>query len=181
MSLVRQRTDPAIFLDYPSSILSQEKNMKSSYTINTLILIATTVLGGCASNGPKQTSTPYSTPYSSTSQTSSSYGTIESIQVTRPGNTSTGAGVVAGGLVGGLLGNQIGSGNGRTAATIAGVIGGAMVGNNVEQNRSIQGPDMYQVRVRLDNGDSTTTVQDSIYEMRVGNRVRVIDGRAYRY
>jgi outer membrane lipoprotein SlyB len=181
ISLVWQRTDPSIFFDYPGFILNQEKNMKSPHAISLLMLIATTVLGGCASNIPQQTSTPYSTPYSNSSQPSNSYGAIESIQATRTSNTNSGAGVVVGGLVGGLLGNQIGSGNGRTAATVVGAVGGAMVGNNVEQNRTLQGPDAYQIRVRLDSGNSTTVVQESVYEMRVGDRVRIVDSRAYRY
>ena len=153
--------------------------MKSTIAIRAIVLAAATVLAGCANTSPQQTtSIPYSTPYQNTF-----YGSVESIQVIRNtsnGNTS-GAGAVVGGLVGGLLGNQVGGGNGRTAATVVGAVGGAMVGNNVEQNRGAQGPDMYQIRVRLDNGDNLNVTQDSIYDLRVGNRVRVADGRAYRY
>lgn len=152
--------------------------MKSILTISALTLIAATVLGGCASNSPQQTSTPYSTPSRTNTD---SYGSIESIQVTHAANNTSGTGAVVGGLVGGLLGNQVGRGNGRTAATVVGAVGGAMVGNNVEQNRNAQGPDRYQIRVHLDNGDSMIVMQDSIDDMRVGNRVRVADGRAYRY
>ena len=152
--------------------------MKSTHTISALMLIATTVLAGCASNSPQQTSTSYSTPSQSNAN---SYGAIESIQVMRADSNSSGGGAVVGGLVGALLGNQVGSGSGRTAATVVGAVGGAVVGNNVEQNRNAQVADRYQIRVRLDNGDSTTVVQDSIVDLRVGNRVRVVDGRAYRY
>lgn len=155
--------------------------MKSTHTISALMLIATTVLGGCAANGPQQTSPAYSS-YSTPSQSNaSSYGTIESIQITRAGNPSSGGGAIVGGLVGGLLGNQVGSGSGRTAATVVGAVGGAVVGNSVEQNRNAQAADMYQIRVRLDNGDSMTVMQDSAVDLRIGNRVRVVDGRAYRY
>jgi outer membrane lipoprotein SlyB len=35
--------------------------------------------------------------------------------------------------------------------------------------------------VRLDNGDYQTIVQDDVNDLRVGTRVRVVDGRAYRY
>ncbi len=156
--------------------------MKSPHNISAMMLIATTVLGGCAANGPQQTSAPYSPSYSTPSRSNASgYGTIESIQITRAGNPSSGGGAIVGGLVGGLLGNQVGSGSGRTAATVVGAVGGAVVGNSVEQNRNAQTADMYQIRVRLDNGDSTTVVQDSIVDLRVGNRVRIVDGRAYRY
>ncbi|MGB9107914.1 MAG: glycine zipper 2TM domain-containing protein, partial [Telluria sp.] len=78
-------------------------------------------------------------------------------------------------------GNQVGSGGGRTAATVAGGVAGAAIGNNVERNRSADGQQMYQVNIRLDNGEYRTVVQDSVYDLRVGNRVRVVDGRAYRY
>lgn len=153
--------------------------MQSNHTIGALMLIATTVLGGCASNGPQQTSTPY---YSNSGSNSSSYGAIESIQMTRPAaNATSGGGAILGGLVGGLLGNQVGGGSGRTAATVVGAVGGAVVGNNVEKNRNAGAPAMYEIRVRLDNGDSMTVVQDSIYELRVGNRVRIADNHAYRY
>jgi outer membrane lipoprotein SlyB len=158
--------------------LSQEKYMKSTHTISALMLIATTVLAGCASNSPQQTSTSYASPSQSNA---SSYGAIESIQVMRPDNTGSGAGAVVGGLVGGLLGNQVGAGNGKTAATVVGAVGGAVVGNNVEQNRNAQAPDRYQIRVGLNNGDSATVVQDRVDDLRIGDRVRVVDGRVYRY
>jgi outer membrane lipoprotein SlyB len=63
---------------------------------------------------------------------------------------------------------------------VAGAVGGAVVGNSVEANRA-NNRDVYQIGIRLDNGDYRTIVQDSVYDLRVGNRVRVVDGRAYRY
>jgi outer membrane lipoprotein SlyB len=105
---------------------------------------------------------------------------IDSIQVVRVDPATSGVGAVAGGLVGALAGNQIGSGSGRTAATAAGAIGGALVGNSVERNRN-QPYDTYQISIRLDNGDYRTINQDSAYDLRVGNRVRLVDGRIYRY
>jgi outer membrane lipoprotein SlyB len=41
--------------------------------------------------------------------------------------------------------------------------------------------DVYQISIRLDNGDYRTINQDSAYDLRVGSRVRVVDGRVYRY
>lgn len=150
--------------------------MKSTLTLSAMTLISATVLGGCASNGPHQTSTPYSTH-----QTAAGYhGSIESIQASHASNDASGAGAVASGLVGGLLGNQIGNGNGRTAATVAGAVGGAVVGNNLEQNRNAPSRDMYRIRVRLDNGNSTTVTQDSMYDLGVGSRIRIVDGRVHR-
>ena len=100
----------------------------------------------------------------------------------RGGGNTSGAGAVVGGLVGALVGNQVGSGNGRTAATVAGAVGGAAVGNSVEANRNANGgQEMYQINIRLDNGEYRSVTQDSVYDLRVGNRVRLVDGRAYRY
>ncbi|EGF31030.1 putative outer membrane lipoprotein transmembrane [Oxalobacteraceae bacterium IMCC9480] len=79
-----------------------------------------------------------------------------------------------------MLGNQVGGGTGRAVATAAGVVGGAVVGNQVEQNRSA-GREVYQVNVRLDNGQYESITLDNVNDLRVGNRVRVENGRVYRY
>lgn len=152
--------------------------MKSTHTIAALMLASTAFLSACSSTS----SQPYSNSgdYAS-SAASMSYGTIDSIQVTRGNAQTNGTGAVVGGLVGALVGNQVGSGSGRTAATVAGAVGGAVVGNKVEANRAGSGQDMYQINIRLDNGDYRTVVQDSVYDLRVGNRVRLVDGRVYRY
>jgi outer membrane lipoprotein SlyB len=157
--------------------------MKSTQTIAALLIASTAVLSGCAST----TSTPYNNgAYNNNNggynnNVSSGYGTIDSIQVVRGGGGTNGSGAVVGGLVGALVGNQIGSGNGRTAATVAGAVGGAAIGNNVEANRNANGQDMYQINIRLDNGEYRSVTQDSVYDLRVGNRVRMVDGRVYRY
>ena len=159
--------------------------MKPMHTIAALIA-SSAILAGCST-----TSDPYSNgtynnngAYNNSASTSMGYGTIDNIQVTRvaANGGTTGAGAVVGGLVGALVGNQVGSGSGRTVATVAGAVGGAAIGNSVENNRNNDGyRDMYQIGIRLDNGDYRTIVQDSVYDLRVGNRVRVVDGRAYRY
>ena len=148
--------------------------MKHSTTLATAMLAAAAILSGCASNNP-----PQQVSYTSASD-SATYGTIDSIQIVQTRSGTSGAGAVTGGLVGALLGNQVGSGNGRTAATVAGAVGGAVVGNKVEEGRE-QTRDMYQISVRMDNGDYRIINQDSVYDLRVGNRVRLIDGRLYRY
>ena len=148
--------------------------MKPIPTLTAILIAMSALLAGCAGNAP-----PSYNPGPPQAD-SATYGTIDAIQVTHAGPGSSGAGAVAGGLVGALLGNQIGSGGGRTAATVAGAVGGAVVGNNVEKNRA-QAQDAYQISVRLDNGDYRSVVQDNVNDLRVGNRVRVIDGRVYRY
>jgi outer membrane lipoprotein SlyB len=147
--------------------------MKTSHTLGAVMIAVSALITGCASH----TSQP--TNYS-TAQSDGTSGVIDSIQVVRVDPATSGVGAVAGGLVGALAGNQIGSGSGRTAATAAGAIGGAVVGNSVERNRN-QPYDTYQISVRLDNGDYRTINQDSAYDLRVGNRVRLVDGRIYRY
>ncbi|MFL6660499.1 MAG: glycine zipper 2TM domain-containing protein, partial [Massilia sp.] len=132
--------------------------MKSTYTLTALVLASSALLGGCAST-PSQ-STQYSTAYNdggfNAATNSSGYGVIENIQVTRAAGSTTGTGAVVGGLVGALVGNQVGSGTGRAAATVAGAVGGAAIGNNVEGRNANNGHDVYQISVRLDNGDYRT-------------------------
>jgi outer membrane lipoprotein SlyB len=157
--------------------------MKSTGTMASLVLAGAALLTGCASNNASQ---PYDSGSSggyasSSSSANMGYGTIDSIQVTRGSSGTSGAGAVVGGLVGAIAGNQVGSGSGRTAATVAGAVGGAALGNKVEASRNANGPDQYQISVRLDNGDYRTVTQDSVYDLRVGNRVRIVDGRVYRY
>jgi outer membrane lipoprotein SlyB len=161
-------------------IFCQENNMKTrTRTMAAALIAASAVLSGCASTSSQPYNSGYSSGYDNTA--SMGYGTIDSIQVVQgPGHTS-GAGAIVGGLVGALAGNQVGSGGGRTAATVAGGVAGAAIGNNVEANRNTNGQQFYQINVRMDNGEYRTITQDSVYDLRVGNRVRLVDGRVYRY
>ncbi|CDG84349.1 glycine zipper 2TM domain-containing protein [Janthinobacterium agaricidamnosum] len=147
--------------------------MKTNNTLAALMMTGAVLLTGCAS-------TQQAPGYSASQPESATYGTIDSIQMTQGNASGSGLGAVAGGVVGALLGNQVGSGGGRTAATVAGAVGGAVVGNEVEKNRA-QSSTAYQISVRLDNGEYRTVIQDSVVDLRPGNRVRVIDGRVYRY
>lgn len=154
--------------------------MKTAYKLSALILAATTILSGCASYGPQSSSYGQQSAYSSNDQMSRNYGTIDSIQTMRA-SRNTGAGAVVGGLVGALVGNGVGGGSGRTAATVIGAVGGAVVGNNVENNRNSDAQYMYEINVRMANGEYTRVVQDSAYDLHSGDRVRVVDGHVYRY
>jgi outer membrane lipoprotein SlyB len=145
------------------------------------LIAAGAILSGCASSTPSYGNDGYRDGYRDSASVSAGYGTIESIQVTNGDGRTSGAGAIVGGLVGALAGNQVGSGGGRTAATVAGGVAGAAIGNNVERNRNADGQQMYAVNVRFDNGEYRTVVQDSVYDLRVGTRVRVVDGRVYRY
>lgn len=157
--------------------------MKTNFTVAAAFIMATAILSGCASPYNQM---PVSQPYPANTQSSqpqySEYGVIDSIQMVQGNaNTGVGLGAVAGGVVGGLLGNQVGGGTGKTVATIAGVVGGAMAGNQIEQSNRAQTRDMYQIRVRLNNGGYQTINQDSIADLRIGNRVRIDGDRVYRY
>ena len=147
--------------------------MKTTQTVAAMMIAASALLTACSS-------TPVTSTNYSTASNDSTYGVIDAIQIVRIDPATSGVGAVTGGLVGALVGNQVVSGSGRTAATAAGAIGGALVGNNMERNRN-QPYDAYQITVRLDNGEYRTVNQDSVYDLRVGNRVRMVDGRVYRY
>lgn len=153
------------------------KTISSRLTAIALGVTSLAALGGCASY-PSSQPVSNDSGYTRTSQ-SVAYGTVDSIQLVQSRSAPGGAGAVAGGLVGALLGNQIGSGGGRTAATVAGAVGGAVVGNKIEEQRGGT-RDSYQISVRMDNGDYRIFTQDSVADLRVGSRARVIDGRVYR-
>lgn len=109
------------------------------------------------------------------------YGVVEGVEmVNGPSRSGPGIGAVAGAVVGGVVGHQIGSGRGNTAATVAGAVGGAVAGNEIEKRNATQAQ-AYQFRVRLDNGSYQTVTLDSNPEsVRVGDRVRIDNGRLYR-
>jgi outer membrane lipoprotein SlyB len=154
--------------------------MKPTRIVTAAVVAASALVTGCASTSdPYSSNNGYNSGYNNS--VSSGYGTIDSIQVVQGEGRTSGGGAVVGGLVGALVGNQVGSGSGRTAATVAGGVAGAAIGNSVEAKRNENGREMYQINIRLDNGEYRSVMQDSVYDLRVGNRVRVVDGRVYRY
>lgn len=160
--------------------------MKKNYSVAAgSAIVAIAVLGGCSSPMPQQqpvASQPYPAVTSAPAYTSS-FGVVESIQMVSSAGSSggIGPGALIGGVAGGVLGNQVGGGSGRTAATVAGTVGGAVIGHQVEQRNRAQEAAAYQIGVRLDNGSYQTVTQDAVADLQVGNRVRVENGRAYRY
>jgi outer membrane lipoprotein SlyB len=141
------------------------------------LIIATAALAGCT-NPPNQA--PIASPGYGAAPQTVSYGVIDSIQVVQASRGTSGVGTIAGGVVGGALGNQVGGGTGRAAATVAGAVGGALLGNQMEKNMG-GANQMYQIGVRLDNGSYQAVQQESIGDLQVGTRVRVENGRVYRY
>jgi outer membrane lipoprotein SlyB len=159
--------------------------MKSLRIMGAAAIAASAILTGCATSNTQPYNSGYHDGYAYDNHNRAGYngyGTIESIQVVQGAGHTSGGGAIIGGLVGALAGNQVGSGGGRTAATVAGGVAGAAIGNNVERNRDANnGQQLYQINVRMENGEYRTLTQDSVVDLSVGNRVRVVDGRVYRY
>jgi outer membrane lipoprotein SlyB len=146
---------------------------------------AALVAAGCASDpyyyGDARYDTRYDPRYAPPAYAPAAYadfGRVVAIDVVRgPGRTS-GGGAVAGAIVGGVLGHQIGSGRGNDAATVAGAIGGALAGNEIEKRRNDD--ELYRIVVQMRDGREAAFTQPSLEGIRVGDRVRVADGRLYR-
>jgi outer membrane lipoprotein SlyB len=132
---------------------------------------AALALGACASPYRYDESVHYYAPVAYDS------GTVERIEVMR-GGQPVGVGAIVGGVAGGLIGHQIGSGRGNTAATIAGAVGGALLGNEIERQQRVEA-ERYRVTVRLDSGGVITVDQSDPVALRVGDRVRIDNGRVY--
>ncbi len=105
-------------------------------------------------------------------------GSIDSINTIVKQGEGSGAGVVLGGVLGGVLGHQVGNGRGKDLATVAGAVGGAMLGNSVEKNAKTA--NSYDVRVRMEDGTFQTVRYQTEPGLRLGDKVRVEDGRIVR-
>lgn len=157
--------------------------MKTNTLLTTFALASTVLLAACASPdyGYGVPQNPgYPAVSSGQPAYGTSYGVVDAIEMTAPAQSGIGAGTVIGGILGGVLGNQVGGGTGNTLATVAGVVGGAVAGNQLEKNTN-QRPSGYNVRVRLDNGSYQSVTQDNVSDLRIGDRVRIENGRVYRY
>ncbi len=98
----------------------------------------------------------------------------EIIPIEKKGESS-GAGAVLGGIVGGVLGHQVGGGRGKDVATVAGALGGALVGNEIEKSKA--SVVRWDVRVRLEDNTNKVVRFDSEPPWRVGDKVRIDNGR----
>ena len=103
-----------------------------------------------------------------------SYGTVESVRTVRLKEDGAPVGTIGGAAVGGILGSQVGNGAGSAAAAVLGAVGGGIAGNAIEHK--ITEHDGEEVVVRLDNGSSIAVVQAGSSGVRVGDRVRVLNG-----
>ncbi len=129
--------------------------MKSITVISTIAMLIVTLSSGCASSDPYQTSRSYSTPYSNAAEPKNSdLGIIESIYLIRPDNKNS---------------------------KVSDLAGSVVDGNSSAKNKFSNSSDLYEIQVRMSNGDSATVVQERVSDLRVGNRVRIVDKRVYLY
>ncbi len=135
------------------------------------------LLIGCASPPPQAGAAPQAQNYERVSSYNGS-GVVESVEVTHKESNGV-AGTVVGGVAGGLVGNAIGGGTGRVLATVAGAAGGAYAGNQIQRN-SAQAHQVYNIRVRMDDGSLQSFAQEDNTDFRVGDRVRLDNGRLSR-
>jgi outer membrane lipoprotein SlyB len=111
---------------------------------------------------------------------SARYGYVESVEALGSGAPSTpGIGAIGGAVLGGILGNQVGGGSGRVAATVGGAVVGGVAGHKVEEAVRARAGTGYRFRVRLDDGTYQTFTQEQHDNLRVGDRVRVENGRVW--
>lgn len=101
-------------------------------------------------------------------------GKVEGVRTVEVEGKPSGVGVVAGAVVGGLLGNQVGGGKGKTLATVAGAVGGGYAGNEIEKRARKYV--MYDVDVRMENGERHSFRYEAAPPWHPGDRVRVVNG-----
>lgn len=103
-------------------------------------------------------------------------GVIESVRsIEQKAEKGSGVGAVAGAVLGGVLGHQVGGGNGRKLATVAGAVGGGYAGNEIEKSRNTH--TVYEVNVKMENGELRTFKLEHKPDWRSGDRVKLVDGR----
>jgi outer membrane lipoprotein SlyB len=105
-------------------------------------------------------------------------GTVTDVKTVKKEGEGSGVGAVAGGVLGGVIGHQIGSGRGNTAATIVGAGAGAYAGHQVEKNQKTS--TSYQVVVKLEDGKSRTFNFSKETSYRVGDKIKVVEGKLTR-
>lgn len=143
--------------------------MKSIKIFPIVAIVLSVFLSACATNGPSDMG---GSPHSA-------YGVVKAINISYAKNSGINAGTVIGGIAGAVAGNQVGGGNGNTLATVAGAVGGAAIGHSIKESNNTS--QIYTIQIRLDNGDTETVTQKgSVADLRVGDRVEIVNGHAYR-
>ncbi len=105
-------------------------------------------------------------------------GVVSELKTAKQKGEGSGVGVVAGAVLGGVLGHQVGSGRGKDLATVAGAAGGAYAGNAAE--KKLKEKTVYQVIVKMEGGNSRTFTFGAESAFKVGDKVKVVDGKLTR-
>ena len=150
--------------------------MQPLSTILIPLLAITALASGCASTEPHYSGGGRVNARSTAYQ---SVAVIRSIKPGPKGNDSALLGTVVGGAVGAAAGHQVGDGRTNDVATVAGAVGGAVIGRKIDEAHD-RNNDAYLIRVRFLDGRRQTITQDSIVGLRVGDSVRIEDGRVRR-
>jgi outer membrane lipoprotein SlyB len=105
-------------------------------------------------------------------------GTVVDTKVIKKEGEASGGGAVLGGVAGGVIGHQIGQGRGNTAATVLGAAGGAYAGHQIEKSKNAKTE--YQVHVKMEDGKTRYFTYGKETSFRVGDKVKVVDGKLVR-
>lgn len=105
-------------------------------------------------------------------------GMVSELKTVKKEGQASGVGAVAGGVLGGVLGHQVGKGRGKDVATVAGAASGAYVGHQVEKKNNEKTE--YQVIVKMESGNTRTFTFASETQFRVGDKVKVDNGKLKR-
>lgn len=101
-------------------------------------------------------------------------GQIVALEEVPVDGTSTGIGRLGGGVAGGVAGSAIGSGRGSIITAVIGAVGGAFAGDAVE--RGVTRGKATRFYIRRDDGSVVNVVQTNEAQMRVGDRVMMLEG-----
>lgn len=105
-------------------------------------------------------------------------GTVVELKTVKVAGEGSGAGAVAGGVLGGVLGHQVGSGRGKDAATVVGAVGGAYAGHQIEKKSKEKM--QYKVMVKMEGGNIRTFNFNNETAYKVGDKIKVQDGKLVR-
>lgn len=101
-------------------------------------------------------------------------GQIVSMEEVPVDGTSTGIGRVGAGVIGGVAGSSIGSGRTSIVTAVIGAVGGAFAGDAIE--RGVTSGTATRFYVRRDDGSVINVVQTNEAQLRVGDRVMMLEG-----
>ncbi len=144
--------------------------MKTTLALLIALFSVSALVTGCASTDSGQS-------VSQTTDPTAQRGVIKSINQTNEDQSGLNVGTLIGGAIGAVAGHQFGNGRGNTAATVAGAVGGAVIGTQVDKNSQAQ---MFKIGVRLNDGSMVTVNQKgSVADLKVGQRVKIVDDKVY--